>query len=157
MPGSIPAEDEGFYVAFTRSRFVLSPAGVELDAFRPDLLPLAGCGGSRGGLPGIALDSYRCLGVGLEIVVPGRVLCAAKVGRDEAHAVGVRDSEHRDGARLPRFGAGGGEDDRRQADRDPSEATLAAGQLGDELVEMVCGRAEERPPTFVAARLRIIR
>ena len=108
MSGSIAAEDEGLYVAFTRSRFVLSPAGVELDAFRPDLVPLAGCGGSGGGLPSIALDRYRGHGVGLEIVAPGRVLCAAKVGRDDAHAVGMRDSEHRDSAGLPRLSAGGG-------------------------------------------------
>jgi len=103
------------------------------------------------------LPSIVTVASGLALRLWYQAGCAAKVGRDEAHAVGVRDSEHRDGARLPRFGAGGGEDDRRQADRDPSEATLAAGQLGDELVEMVCGRAEERPPTFVAARLRIIR
>src|ERR1700722_16188951 len=131
MPGSIAAEDEGFYAAFTRARFVLSPARVELDASRPDLVALVGGGGSGSGLPGIPLDRYRGLGVGLEIVVPGRVLCAAKVGRDEAQTVGVRDSEHRDGAALPRLSARGGEDDRRQAERDLGEAALAAGQLGD--------------------------
>jgi hypothetical protein len=66
MSGSIAAEDEGFYVAFTRSRFVLSPAGVELDAFRPDLVALAGCGGAGSGLPGIPLNRYRGFVVDLE-------------------------------------------------------------------------------------------
>jgi len=77
------------------------------------------------------------------------VFSIAIVGRHDGHAVGVRDAEKRDGARLPRLGAGGGEDDRRQAGRDPGEAALAAGELADQLVQAVCRRSEEHP-----ARLR---
>jgi hypothetical protein len=50
---------------------------------------------------------------------------------------------------FPRLSAGSGEDDRRQAGRDPGEAMLAPGELTDQLVQAVCRRPEEH-----AARLR---
>src|ERR1700722_3323151 len=78
---------------------------------------------------------HRGRWVCLEFVIPGRVFSIAIVGRHDGHAVGVRDTEKRNGARLPRLGAGGGEDDRRQAGRDRGEAALAAGELADQLVQ----------------------
>ena len=75
-------------MAFAGPRFVLPPARVDLKAFRPDLVALAGCGGSGGGMPRIALDGYRGLWVRPEVVVPGRVLRAAPVGRDDGQALG---------------------------------------------------------------------
>jgi hypothetical protein len=67
--GVISGEDERLYVAIAGPYFVLGPAGIHLNAFGPDLVALAGCGGSGGGMPGITVDRYRGLWVGLEIVV----------------------------------------------------------------------------------------
>src|SRR6516164_4165576 len=85
----IPAQDERLDMAFAGPRLVLAPAGVNLEPFRPDLIALAGCGESGGGLARIAPNSYGGFWVGLEVVVPRRVLGAAKVGRDQAHTVRV--------------------------------------------------------------------
>jgi hypothetical protein len=47
---------------------------------------------------------------------------------------------------VPRLGADGGEDDDRNAAYDPGEAAPAAGELADELVEVVCRQAEKGHP-----------
>ena len=43
---SVPGEDERLDAAFAGPRFLLPKAGVDLHAFGPDLIALAGCGGS---------------------------------------------------------------------------------------------------------------
>ena len=69
----------------------------------------------------------------------------------------VRDSEHRDSAGLPRLGARGGKDERREAARDPSEAVPVAGELVDHLVEIVAVGGKRATPTFVTPKVRIAR
>src|ERR1700737_1196349 len=64
---SVPGEDERLDAAFAGPRFLLPKAGVDLHAFGPDLIALAGCGGSGGGMPGIALGPHRGRWVGSEI------------------------------------------------------------------------------------------
>ena len=56
------------------------------------------------------------------------------------------DSVQRDGAGFPRLGTRGGEDDRRNTGCDPQEAVPAGCGLGDDLVETVCRRAQNRYP-----------
>src|SRR5262249_55755069 len=126
-----PIEDEGLDLPVAGPRPLLGVTGIEFDAVRPYLFALARCGEPGGGIPGIALDRHPCHRVGLEVVIPAGVSSIAVVSRDDGHAVGMRNAQKRYGAWLPRLSACGGENDRRQARRDPGEATPAPGEFTD--------------------------
>jgi len=124
--------------------FVLPPAGIQLDAFGPDLVALAWRREPRGRMPGIAADGDRRFRIGFQVVVPGRMLGTTEVGGDEAYAVRMRDAVHGDGAWFTGFGADGGEYYHGDPRRDRGEAAPATGGFADEPVEVVSGRAKKR-------------
>src|SRR6187551_1525262 len=96
--------DEGDLAALAAHGVVLV-AVVGLDRQRPEALALL-----RRGDPGVDLallgaDLHGRLGVGLEVVEPGRVLGEAALGGDDHEVVAVPDVEQRGSAFGPALGA----------------------------------------------------
>ena len=67
-------------------------------------------------------------------VAPLTTTFAATATDPDGHTVEMWNAQYCHGPGFPRLSAGGGEDDRRQAGRDPGETMLATGQLTDQLV-----------------------
>src|ERR1700741_1206215 len=88
---SIPAEDERLDVAATGPLFVLPPAGIDLEAFRPDLVAFLGSGESGSATPRVVPDRHRGGRIRFEVVIPRRGFFTAPVGRDHGQAGGGRD------------------------------------------------------------------
>src|ERR1700743_1253566 len=126
--------------------FVFIPSRIEHNAFRPDVVAFGGRGRPGDSRPGVAADGDRRFGVGLEVVVPARVLGRSPVGRDDAQPAGVGNADYRDRAGRLRLGPDRGQDYRRQAGGDTHKSLPAAGEPRDDFVETVGSWAKHRRP-----------